>query len=218
VIIDLVEAAMRTNRVAEAEAHVEALKRARVAEISPRLGIIMQAATAMTAAADDVKQAGFEAVLAIPDISRWPFEQARILLAFGEYLRRARATGEARIHLGGALEGFRVLGARPWADKAASELRAAGAGVARLPTDVVTLTPQQLEIAQLAAQGLTNKQIGERLFLSHRTVATHLYQLYPKLGITSRAALSDALARIASRPQSGDPPDPSPMSSHGPVK
>ena len=217
VIIDLVEAAIRTNRVAEAEAHVEALKRARVTEISPRLGVITQAAAAMTAA-DDVKQAGFEAVLAIPDISRWPFEQARILLAFGEYLRRARATGEARIHLGGALEGFRVLGARPWADKAASELRAAGAGVPRPPTDVVTLTPQQLEIAQLAAQGLTNKQIGERLFLSHRTVATHLYQLYPKLGINSRAALSDALARIASQPESGDPPDPSPMSSHGPVK
>ena len=56
-----------------------------------------------------------------------------------------------------------------------------------------SLTPQQLEIAQLAAEGLTNKEIGERLFLSHRTVGTHLYQLFPKLGITSRAALRDAL-------------------------
>lgn len=55
------------------------------------------------------------------------------------------------------------------------------------------LTPQQLEIAQLAAEGLTNKQIGERLYLSPRTVSTHLYQLFPKLGITSRAALRDAL-------------------------
>jgi len=61
----------------------------------------------------------------------------------------------------------------------------------------VTLTPQQREIAMLAAAGLTNKQIGERLFLSHRTVGTHLYQLFPKLGITSRAAPRDALAELA---------------------
>jgi DNA-binding NarL/FixJ family response regulator len=56
------------------------------------------------------------------------------------------------------------------------------------------LTPQQLQIASLAAAGLTNKQIAERLFLSPRTVSTHLYQIFPKLGITSRAALRDALS------------------------
>jgi DNA-binding CsgD family transcriptional regulator len=56
-----------------------------------------------------------------------------------------------------------------------------------------SLTPQEWQIAQLAAAGLTNKQIGERLFLSHRTVAAHLYRLFPRLGITSRAALRDAL-------------------------
>ena len=56
-----------------------------------------------------------------------------------------------------------------------------------------SLTPQEREIADLAATGLTNKQIGERLFLSHRTVGSHLYQIFPKLGITSRAALRDAL-------------------------
>ena len=61
-------------------------------------------------------------------------------------------------------------------------------------SDAMTaLTQQEREIALLAAQGLTNKQIGERLYLSHRTVATHLYQLFPKLGISSRAALRDAL-------------------------
>ena len=78
--------------------------------------------------------------------------------------------------------------------RAGNELRATGHTVS--PTDgprSAQLTPQQLEIAELAAQGLTNKEIGERLFLSHRTVATHLYQLFPKLGITSRAALRDAL-------------------------
>ncbi len=64
------------------------------------------------------------------------------------------------------------------------------------------LTPQEYEVAMLAAAGLTNKQIGERLFLSHRTVAAHLYQAFPKLSVTfSRAALRDALP---------PPPDPEP--------
>jgi DNA-binding CsgD family transcriptional regulator len=58
---------------------------------------------------------------------------------------------------------------------------------------VVALTPQELEIARLAASGMTNKQIAERLFLSPRTVSGHLYQIFPKLGITKRAALRDAL-------------------------
>jgi DNA-binding CsgD family transcriptional regulator len=204
VILDLVEAAIRTGRATDAERHVEALNRAHVGEISPRLSIVSGAAAAMTAP-DDEKRAHFERVLSLPDISRWPFEYARVLLVYGEYLRRARATGEARVHLGRAHERFRVLGARPWVDKAAIELRAAGAATGGPATDVpASLTPQQSEIAQLAAQGLTNKQIGERLFLSHRTVATHLYQVYPKLGITSRAALSDALAAVA-EPEPEDP-------------
>ena len=204
VIMDLVEAAIRTNRRADAQRHVEALHQAHVAEISPRLALVTLAAVAMTAP-DDLKRTHFDRVLSLPDIGRWPFEHARILLAYGEYLRRARATGEARVHLGRALEGFRLLGARPWTEKAAGELRAAGAATGRPPADAaISLTPQQLEIAQLAAQGLTNKQIGERLFLSHRTVATHLYQLYPKLGIPSRAALGEALAALAQQPPDPD--------------
>jgi DNA-binding NarL/FixJ family response regulator len=58
-----------------------------------------------------------------------------------------------------------------------------------------SLTPQELQIARLAASGLTNKQIAERLYLSPRTVGGHLYQIFPKLGITTRAALRDALSR-----------------------
>ena len=77
----------------------------------------------------------------------------------------------------------------------AAGLRAAGQPVAHdQRPGPVTLTPQQREIATLAAAGLTNKQIGERLYLSHRTVATRLYQIFPKLGVTSRAALRDALS------------------------
>jgi DNA-binding CsgD family transcriptional regulator len=81
--------------------------------------------------------------------------------------------------------------------RARNELRATGiATPARPDTHTATLTAQERQIAALAAAGLTNKQIGERLFLSPRTVGSHLYRLYPKLGITSRAALRDALETI----------------------
>ena len=197
IAFDLVEAATHANLRAEAAAHVAALRRESVARISPRLAWVIQAAEAM-AAPDDRKRARFEEVLDIADTHRWPFEHARVELAFGQHLRRLRATGDARVHLMRARDGFRVLDAQPWLERAATELRAAGAATGRPASEArVSLTPQQLEIAQLAAHGLTNKQIGERLYLSHRTVATHLYQLYPKLGITSRAALSDALAQLA---------------------
>jgi DNA-binding NarL/FixJ family response regulator len=76
-------------------------------------------------------------------------------------------------------------------------LRATGApGLEARDFDPGPLTTQEREIAQLAARGLTNKQIGKKLFLSHRTVGTHLYRVFPKLGITSRAALRDALTAL----------------------
>jgi DNA-binding NarL/FixJ family response regulator len=82
----------------------------------------------------------------------------------------------------------------PWTARAGNELRATGLSIGHLADNgPASLTPQQREIATLAAAGLTNKQIGERLYLSPRTVATHLHQLFPKLGVTTRAALRDAL-------------------------
>jgi DNA-binding CsgD family transcriptional regulator len=205
VAFDLVEAAIRAGRGAEAAAHVEALEQAQVARISPRLEMIVAAGAAMTAS-DDEKPGRFEKVLRMREIDRWPFEHARVQLGYGEHLRRVRATSEARVPLTRALDGFRVLGALPWVERAESELRAAGAAIGKPRADAAaSITPQQLEIAQLAAQGLTNKQIGEKLFLSHRTVSTHLYQLYPKLGISSRAALTDALAALSVAGESTDP-------------
>ncbi|MFF8594596.1 response regulator transcription factor [Streptomyces sp. NPDC015220] len=89
---------------------------------------------------------------------------------------------------------FRRLGARPWAARAAQELRAVGSSVPDTDDRRGTqLTPREREIAELAASGLTNKQIAEKFFISHRTVGAHLYQIHPKLGITSRAALGNAL-------------------------
>ncbi|MFF7468878.1 AAA family ATPase [Streptomyces sp. NPDC008092] len=193
VLMDLVEAAVRTGRLTEAAAHVAAVRDAGVAAISPRLAMIVHASEALVAA-DDAAIGLFEEALAVPGTERWPFELARVRLAHGERLRRAKSTAEARVHLGAALDAFESLGARPWAARAGNELRATGLPVGPAGAGgPASLTPQQREIALLAAAGLTNKQIAERLFLSPRTVSTHLHQLFPKLGVTSRAALRDAL-------------------------
>lgn len=196
VVMDLVEAAVRTGRTSEATAHAAAALEAGIAAISPRLALLVKASAAI-AAADQEALGLFEEALAVPGTERWPFELARVRLAYGERLRRVKSTTEARTQLADAIETFERLGARPWTARAGNELRATGlsvgtAGVA----GPASLTPQQREIALLAAAGLTNKQIAERLFLSPRTVAAHLRQLFPKLGVASRAALRDALADL----------------------
>ncbi|HEY2673488.1 MAG TPA: LuxR family transcriptional regulator [Rugosimonospora sp.] len=204
-IMDVVEALVRTGRIAEAAAHVCAARESGVAGISPRLAMTVDAAAALVATEEEAP-ALFDSALAVGGGERWPFERARIVLAYGERLRRGKATTEARERLMAALDTFNRLGARPWVARAAAELRATGPTVGRLPaTGPAALTPQQREIAELAAAGLTNKQIGERLFLSPRTIGTHLYQIFPKLGITSRAALRDALAETGvTGPPSGN--------------
>ena len=107
----------------------------------------------------------------------------------------ALAGAGSRLRLKAALGIFERQGAQPWARRPAVELRAAGLPAPPLRSPGADqLTHQELEIATLAASGLTNKQIAERLYLSHRTVSSHLYKLFPKLGVTSRAALRATLA------------------------
>jgi DNA-binding CsgD family transcriptional regulator len=193
---DLVEAATRTGREAEARAHVAALTAADTAAISPRLALLQYGATALTALGDEARGL-FDQALAVPDADRWQFDYARVRLLYGEHLRRDHATAESRTQLAAALESFERLGAAPWASRAAGELRATGLAKPRareLGPD--PLTPQEREIAALAAAGLSNKQIAQRLFLSHKTVGNHLFRIFPKLGITSRAALRDALTTL----------------------
>jgi DNA-binding CsgD family transcriptional regulator len=190
----LVEAAVRTGRHQEAADHVRAMLDAGLPALSPRLALLTAGARAIATPGPGALEA-FEEALAVPGAERAPFDLARIQLAYGERLRRARSTTGSRIQLAAAQAAFQRLGARPWADRAGSELRAAG-----LWTDgsdggaTGVLTPQEQEVAQLAASGLTNRQIAERLLLSHRTVGAHLRQVFPKLGVSSRAGLRDALA------------------------
>jgi len=196
VLIDLVEAAVHTGRGAEAAAHVAAMQEAKLAALSSRLALSVGASAAM-AAPDDRGLELFQAALALPGATRWQFDYARLQLAYGERLRRRRAMTEARVQLNAAREIFEHLGARPWVDRASAELRATGQTKPHAGDNVLDrLTPQEFEIVSLAASGLTNKQIAERMFLSPRTVGGHLHRAFPKLGVETRAALRDALQSL----------------------
>lgn len=192
--MDLVEAAVRTQRHAEAAAHVRVLRESGIERMSSRLALIVAGATALASRDDSTAYEEYARALAVAGADRWTFDLARIKLAYGERLRRGRAPSQARGPLTEALEVFQRIGARPWAERAKVELRAT-----RWPNDRprpradAMLTPQEREIATLAASGLTNRQIGERLFISHRTVGGHLHQIFRKLGISARTALRDAL-------------------------
>ncbi|MBE9375816.1 hypothetical protein IQ251_15300 [Saccharopolyspora sp. HNM0983] len=132
--------------------------------------------------------------LELSDTTGRLFSSARTEFHFGAWLRRRRRDQQAREHLRAAEEHFDRLGAHAWSRRAHAELRAAGE--TRSSGNAATravLTPQEHEIALLAAEGLTNRQIGERLSLSPRTVGYHLYKVFPKLDITSRAQLAAAL-------------------------
>jgi DNA-binding NarL/FixJ family response regulator len=122
-----------------------------------------------------------------------PFERARTELLYGRLLRRDRRRSDARAHLRSALEIFERLGAVPWAARASGELRATGISPVARPSAtglLDRLTPQEIQVVRLAATGLTNREIGARLFLSPRTVSHHLYKAYPKLDVTTRSQLS----------------------------
>ncbi|WP_459740692.1 helix-turn-helix transcriptional regulator [Streptomyces sp. E-15] len=198
VALDLVESALRTNRRAQAEAHVRAMTQAPSGGASPRMAMLTLAARALVAP-DAEALVLFRAAVDSPGARDWPFDHARVRLLYGERLRRLRMVTESRHHLSAATDTFIRLGAAPWAARSAAELRAAGqprSGTAADGAASAGLTGQEMKIAFLAAEGLTNKQIGERLFLSSRTVSSHLYRIFPKLGIRSRAALRDALSHL----------------------
>ncbi|WP_162605985.1 ATP-binding protein [Jiangella aurantiaca] len=121
-----------------------------------------------------------------------PYDRARTQLAFGEWLRRHRRPSAARAQLTEALETFDRAAAYAWKPRAEAELGALGVrppGRTPAPRAAVQLTPQELQVVRLAAQGQTNREIAAQLFLSPRTVGHHLYKAYPKLGVSRRAEL-----------------------------
>jgi ATP/maltotriose-dependent transcriptional regulator MalT len=198
----LTEAAVRTghkNKAAELVAECR-----RLAEQTPatvlQLGLLFS--EPLVSGEADAEQRFASALNA--DVAAGPFFRARVQLAFGEWLRRQRRVTESRQVLRLARESFDALRATPWSARAREQLRASGESGSE--TDflrVERLTPQEMQIAELAASGMTNREIGQQLFLSHRTVASHLYRLFPKLGITTRSELTSALQRARLSPPDG---------------
>ena len=199
-MLDFVEAAVNTGRIDEARTHVAVAKRLRIAEVSPRAEALAIAVSAMTAPDPEAGEL-YESALIHPGLADYPFEHARITLAQGMWLRRQRRHTLARDTLKRAAKAFDHLGARPWADRAQAEFRASAATGRPATERNAPLSPQERRIAELAGAGATTKQIAVQLTVSPRTVDTHLRNLYPKLGVTSRAALSEALRQLDSDEQ-----------------
>ncbi|MFJ8624917.1 AAA family ATPase [Kitasatospora sp. NPDC093550] len=197
-LLDLVEAALHTGRAEQARAHALAARDTGLPDLSPRLALVTYGALALTADDEDEAADLFARAQSHPAADRFPFELARIRLAHGIRLRRVRGGAAARAVLTRAAETLDRLGATAWAERAHAELRAAGVTPhPQAPAPAADpLTWQERRVAELAAGGLTNKEIGEQMRLSPRTVSAHLYRAFPKLGITTRAALRDALTRL----------------------
>lgn len=139
---------------------------------------------------DRAAEQHFETALAHHARSPRRVDAARTHLAYGEHLRRARRRVDARTHLRAALAVFDDVGAEPWAERARQELRASGDTARRRDgSDAPTLTPQELQVATLVAQGLPNREVAWQLFVSPRTVDFHLRNVFTKLGISSRGEL-----------------------------
>ena len=191
-VLDLVEAASRSGHLEQAAGVMAELESLAARSGPPLLLVLLRCARPLMAAEEDV-DALFQVALG-QDRSAYMYARARTLFSFGTWLRRQRRGIESRAPLREAIELFDVLGAARWSDRARQELRATGETLGPRRPDVRDqLTAQELQIAQLAARGLSNREIGERLFLSHRTIGSHLYHIFPKLGITSRAQLRDVL-------------------------
>jgi DNA-binding CsgD family transcriptional regulator len=139
----------------------------------------------------------FDEALAWHDASPVVFERARTELSYGECLRRSKQRTEARRHIRSALETFERLGARPWVDRATSELAATGETARRRndPSAAQELTAQELRVALAVAEGASNRDAASALFLSTKTIESHLGSVYRKLGIRTRVELARRFAR-----------------------
>ncbi|HME03971.1 MAG TPA: AAA family ATPase, partial [Solirubrobacteraceae bacterium] len=166
-IADLAEAASRVDRCEAGRARVHQVRQAVGPQPGTWIALGLGHAEAVLA---DPADAGdrYEQALAA-DLTRWPFQRARLQLAYGLWLRRQRQVAESRNSLRAARNAFAALGCASWEELARRELRASGERSRRhVPEARDELTAQELQIAQLAAEGLTNREIGQRLFLSHR--------------------------------------------------
>jgi DNA-binding CsgD family transcriptional regulator len=186
---DLVEALVRLGRRSDAERHLTRLEEQSESTGTEWGQAVVARCRAFLSTDTDLPDA-FEMALERHDGDRSRFERARTQLCYGERLRRVGRRQLAREQLRAAFETFDRVGARPWAERARTELGASGEHLRRRnPTTNEQLTPQELQIALLVADGLKNRDVGARLFLSIKTVEFHLTRIFRKLQIHSRSEL-----------------------------
>jgi DNA-binding CsgD family transcriptional regulator len=192
---DLIEAAVHTGARHEAERYLNELE-----SLASSTGAsYLRAAEGYARAIVADEEVFFDAALG-SNVRDWPCFHGRLLLNYGRWLRRNRRIAESRAPLRAARQSFDALGFDGLAETARQELRASGeSSIRRTPDARDQLTAQELQIAELAAAGLSNREIGQKLYVSHRTVESHLYRIFPKLGVSSRAQLRLALPEAAGR-------------------
>jgi DNA-binding CsgD family transcriptional regulator len=192
---DLVEAAAHSGNQGTAEAYIQQLDSLATSTSGSMLRATLGYARPMVAD-DDAAEALYQAALE-RDLANWPCYRGRMLLWYGRWLRRQRRVADSRAPLRAARDGFDALAFPALAETARQELRASGeTSRHRVPAAWDQLTPQELQIARMAAEGLSNRQIGEQLYISYKTVGYHLNRMFPKLGITSRSQLHAAVTPV----------------------
>jgi DNA-binding CsgD family transcriptional regulator len=186
---DLIEACMRTGKSDVAEtAFVLVDEFAQPG--APTWALALAARCRAQLAEGETAEREFANALQLHAGSTNGFERARTELLYGEFLRRARRRIDAREQLRAALDAFERLRTEPWAERARTELRATGETARKRDLSTIDeLTPQELQIARLVAEGSSNKEVAAQLFLSPRTVEYHLRKVFTKLGISSRSEL-----------------------------
>ncbi|MFI5877583.1 AAA family ATPase [Streptomyces sp. NPDC051445] len=189
---DTAEAALQSGQRATAEEQARLLRRwAERTGAAWAISATHLVQALLASGADAEKQ--FRLALDAPGARSRPFNYARTRLLYGEWLRRARRRTDARTQLAEAAETFRRLDAAPLLARTRAEQELTGQHPRRdspARETASVLTPQELRVARLAAQGLTNREIGAQLLISPRTVGHHLASVFPKLGIVSRADLA----------------------------
>ncbi len=186
---DAVEAAVRADRLVEVAEHLDRFQTWVQRFPNPARLALLARCRALLGGSDAGRR--FAQAIELADVLS-PFDRARTELVYGEWLRRQRRRVDARRHLRTALELFEQLAVSPWEVRARSELRASGETARkRDPSTRDQLTPQELQIARLVADGMTNPEVAAQLFLSPRTIDYHLRKVFAKLEIASRADLGD---------------------------
>jgi DNA-binding CsgD family transcriptional regulator len=190
VLANLIEAYVRAGRVEDARPDLEELRRQ--AELS-ELPFVLAIAARCRGIVEGEEQ-HFVDALAWHERQPNAFERGRTLFCFGELLRRKKRRADARTRLRAALADFEEVGAEIWAERARRELGASGERARRRTPDTRDeLTPQEVQVAGLVAEGLTNREIAARLFLSPKTIETHIRHAFQKLGVRSRTELAVAV-------------------------